>query len=132
MAAKNAMEQLWGTTPKATRWLYEAMIKPIITYGAIIWAHKIPLNYKPLVRIQRLALLCLGHFPKRIPTAGLEVATHYLPLQLEAQNHAEKTALRIRGRNRRTWDGIGHGQHRGHLCFYNSDLPTSDLSLIHI
>ena len=29
MSAKSIMGQIWGTSPQATKWLYEAMIKPL-------------------------------------------------------------------------------------------------------
>ena len=44
----------------------------------------------------------------------------------QALNHAKKTAVRIRGRDRRTWDGIGLGQASGHLFFYNRKHPIPD------
>ena len=66
------------------------MIRPLISYGAIIWAHRIKPNNSQLLRLQRLSLLSLGHFPKSIPTRGLDVATNLLPLDLYVKEHAEK------------------------------------------
>jgi len=34
----NSLGKTWGPTPKLTRWLYTAIIRPQITYAAHIWA----------------------------------------------------------------------------------------------
>ena len=104
--------------------------KAILTYGAIVWAHKVTKNMKPLQRIQRLALLSLGHFPKSIPTKGLEIAANYTPLDLHIKEMAANTALRIKGRNKITWDGIGFNGRRGHLHHYiDNDFENIDYSM---
>ena len=126
MAAKSSFGKLWGPVPKATRWIYESMVRPIILYGAIIWAHKIPKNFKPLIRLQRLALMCLGSFAKSTPTKGLEIIFNYMPLDLLAKQEALKAALRLGSRNKKRWDGVGIGSKRGHLFYYPPPLDTMD------
>ena len=100
------------------KWLYEAMVKPVVLYGALVWAHKIPTNHKPLARLQRLAMLCLGFFLRSTPMLGLQIALNYMPLDILAKEEAAKAAIRIKGRNSQLWDGIGNGDLRGHLFHY--------------
>ena len=98
-AARNAIGKLWGPGLKQMRWIYETMVRPILTYGSIVWAHRATIYIKYLQRAQRLALLCLGAFAKSTPTLGLEIIYGYMPLDLKAQMDAECTALRIKNRN---------------------------------
>ena len=115
MAAKNAVGQLWGPSLRTMRWVYEAIVRPMITYGSVVWAHKIPVTYPPLQRIQRLALLSMGQFLKSTPTAGLEVLLNVLPLDLYVKQEARSTAARLGGVAPDGWDGVGHGRKRGHI-----------------
>ena len=39
-AAKNAIGKIWGPSLENMKWMYESMVRPIITYGAIVWAHR--------------------------------------------------------------------------------------------
>ena len=106
MAAKAAFGKLWGPIPAAIKWIYEAMIKPIILYGSLVWAHKTSQHYKRLIRIQHLAMLCTGCYPRSTPTLGLEVILDYQPLDIRARVEAAKAAARIEGRNTIRWEGI--------------------------
>ena len=72
-AAKNAIGKMWGPSLENMKWMYESMVRPIITYGAIVWAHRAKTYLKYLNRVQRIALLCLGAFAKSTPTLGLEI-----------------------------------------------------------
>ena len=38
----------WGITPKVMNWLYTAVVRPIVTYGSLVWANK--LEEKTLVK----------------------------------------------------------------------------------
>ena len=126
MAYKAAIGKLWGPSPSASHWTYMTMIKPLVLYGAIVWAHRIPNNFKPLIRLQRLALLCLGHFPRSTPTHGLEVILNYTPLDLLAREKAALTAHRTYGCNPARWDGLGTGQKRGHLYLARTDWTDTN------
>ena len=71
-------------------------------------------------------MLCLGNFFPSTPTKGLEVCLHLMPLDLVIREAAEKASIRIRGRNRTTWDGYGQGTKRGHLSHYPKVNLTID------
>ena len=57
MSTRSAIGKLWGPSVKSTRWIYEAMVHPILLYGAIVWAHKLKPNNKNQLRLQRLSLI---------------------------------------------------------------------------
>ena len=106
-AARLAIGKTWGTSIRTSKWLYEAVVRPMILYGSVVWAFRILRPFHPLVRVQRLMLLPLGSFVKSTPTAGLEVIFGPRPLCLLAQTEARMAAIRIQGRNPTSWDGVG-------------------------
>ena len=99
----------------------------MVSYGAIVWAHRIGAHCIPLARIQRLALLLMGHFLRSTPTAGLEVLFNLLPIDLFVKREAEAAAARIKGIVPLGWDGLGNGNRRGHLYLAGQhDAPATD------
>ena len=126
MSTRSSIGKLWGPTPKSTRWLYEAMVRPVFLYGALVWAHKIKANSKYVLRLQRLAMLCLGSFAPSTPTRGLEVIFNFIPLHLKAKEAAAKAAVRIQGRNTSRWDSLGRADLRGHLRYYKTNWGPID------
>ncbi|XP_053985493.1 uncharacterized protein LOC128879941 [Hylaeus volcanicus] len=106
----------WGMTPPTTKWIYEAIIVPRITFGNIVWwqtSNMITATTK-LDSIQGTALRrTFGTF-KTTPTRELEALTNCPPLLLlldtKIKELAMKTAMRLHG-----WDdwedtGKGHSQ----------------------
>ena len=111
---KKAIGQLWGPSPAMMRWMYTGIIRPTLTYGAIIWANKCPRHTKALDRLQRLAMLNATHILRSAPTRGLEVIMGIPPLHLYLSKMAECAYMRNRGRFSIGWDGIGDAG-LGHL-----------------
>lgn len=64
----------WGLTPTVLMWIYKAIIKPMLSYAAIIWWPRCQLSTvrKALEKVQRLALLGVTAAMKSTP-AALEV-----------------------------------------------------------
>ena len=119
---RNAVGKLWGPSQKVIKWMYETMIVPIVTYGAVVWAHRAHFYRKYLNRVQRVAMLAMGAFARSTPTMGLELLYDFMPLDIRATVAATKAANRIQGRNIVRWDSVGHGVRRGHLYYV---LPHS-------
>ena len=126
MGARTIMSKLTGVSPSAARWIYQSMVRPIVLYGAIVWAHKVPPSFKPFIRLQRLAMLGTGSYLKSTPTLGLEVTLNYTPLDILAKMEAFKASARISERNLSQWDGIGFGSRRGHLYLSSRDWGNID------
>ena len=66
------------------RWAYIGVVRPMLTYGTVVWAQATKDNKTcaNLRKLNRLALMTLGHFPQSTPTAGLEIITGVPPLPL--------------------------------------------------
>ena len=97
--------QKWGLDPDKVRWIYEAIVRPMVMYGAIVWAHKIgTTQQKGLERLQRLCLLPMAHPMRSTPTKAMEAITGLMPLDLlcqrvrqPKQEHAPKHTARKHG-----------------------------------
>ncbi len=98
---KNAMGKLWGTAPKLTRWLFTGIVRPALTYGALVWCSvcKDKTIINELMKLNRLALISLGHLRHSTPTAGLEVINHVMPLHRWIMHEAVAAYVRTQGNN---------------------------------
>ena len=46
--------QKWGLSPEKTLWIYKAIIRPIMSYGSLVWAHRLNKTLETaLNRLQR-------------------------------------------------------------------------------
>jgi ribonuclease HI len=90
MATKAAMGKLWGIPPNSMRWVYLGIVRPSLLYGSLVWSKICDTAWarKELTRLNRLALLTMGHFRKGTPTAGLEMIAHVPPLDLTVKFEA--------------------------------------------
>jgi ribonuclease HI len=125
MKIKLAIGQLWGPSPALMRWTYTGIIRPMLSYGSIIWAHRSYRHNKALNKLQRLAMLNVTHILRSAPTMGLEVIMGIPPLDLYFQSLAAATYERIKSRNAPEWDGLGSRGRFGHLNVwskYNKSL----------
>lgn len=87
----------WGCQPKIMLWMYNIMVKPIITYGAIVWSERMKYlkAQKDLGSIQRLACLCITGGMRSCPTAGMEALLDLIPIHMVLEQRAEETLLRL-------------------------------------
>ena len=88
----------WGLSPKIILWLYKTVIRPMVTYGAVVWwpRTKTGTAINKLQRIQRQACLAITGCMKTTPTAALEVMLDLPPLHLYVKEEAAMTALRLK------------------------------------
>lgn len=88
----------WGLQPKLIHWLYTAVVRPIITYGALVWWEA--MNKRTyvgrLAKVQRLAAIGTTGAQRSTPQAALDVLLNLLPLDLYIKGLAAKSALRLR------------------------------------
>lgn len=115
MKIKLAVGKLWGPSPTLMRWTYTGIIRPMLSYGSIIWAHKSHRHQKALNKLQRLAMLNTTHILKSAPTLGLEVIMGLPPLDLYFRSLAAASFERIKLRTNSNWDGLGNRGRKGHL-----------------
>jgi len=99
LKVSNAMGKIWGMPPHHMKWAYTGIIRPALTYGSLVWSKVCELEWvkKALNRLNRLALLTLGHFRRSTPTAGLEVICDLMPLDLHIKSVSALAEWRTRG-----------------------------------
>ncbi len=117
MQLKPVLGKTWSPKPKYTKWLYEGVILPMLSYGAIVWASSLSKqnNQTKLKKLQRLGLISIANVRKSTPTAALEIIYNIAPLHLQIQEKAINTYLRLGAAQRPNWaphkkDQIGHLQ----------------------
>lgn len=111
----------WGLTPKTTLWLYNTIIRPSITYGALVWwpRTKQVTTINKLQKLQRLAGVAVTGCMRTAPTAALEALIGLTPLHLYAQQEAAASAYRLRALN--LWDQDTQAQHTTIIGEYADD-----------
>jgi ribonuclease HI len=94
---RRAVGGSWGLSPRSMHWIYTAIVRPILCYGALLWAPALKAKacVDHLQKIQRMACLCISGVMRSAPTAALEVALRMLPINIHAQMLARKTHLRL-------------------------------------
>ncbi|XP_049868121.1 uncharacterized protein LOC126368267 [Pectinophora gossypiella] len=108
---KRLMGKTWGLSPKITLWLYNTVIKPLLTYGAVVWWPRTELSttITKLQQFQRLACSAITGCMRTTPTAALEVILSLPPLDLIVKQEATMAAMRLR--NTGIWNTNGIGPH---------------------
>ena len=44
MRCKRAVGPTWGLIPRSCKWIYEKAIRPILSYGSLVWINAIQKN----------------------------------------------------------------------------------------
>ena len=85
-----SLDKYWGPRPKLVKWIFTAVVKPRLTYAALVWAHSIQTISKKqrLGQVNRLASMMLTPTRKNAPTAALEIIHDLIPLELALQETA--------------------------------------------
>jgi ribonuclease HI len=97
MMIRPLLRRTWSPKPIYTRWLYEGVIIPMLTYGSAVWGHaaqKVTIR-KKLSSLQRIGLTAITFVPKGTPTMGMELIYDLPPLHLRIQECALGTFLRL-------------------------------------
>ena len=87
----------WGLKPRVIYWIYTMMIRPILTYGSIVWwpRSKLGICKRELLKVQRIACVAAtGAFPTT-PTAAMELILGLVPLHIVIQVEASKALHRL-------------------------------------
>ena len=73
-ALASSMGAIWGPAPEKILWIWNMVVKPAVCYGSLVWAPYLKQRHKDkLNKLQRLALLKIGHVRKSTPGAGLDL-----------------------------------------------------------
>jgi len=134
----SALGNAFGPKPLLMRWAYLSIVRPMLSYAAIAWAKEAHRFTKKFERLQRLAATCFCNTKRSTPTLALELLYDLQPLDLHIKAQALNSYIRIQGRNKPGWDGVGKKLGRsGHLTWCKKELAlagitnlTSDVSPI--
>ena len=95
--SKQLIGKKWGLKPKLIHWIYTAVVRPILTYGCVVWWTA--LNKKTylenITKVQRLACLFITGAMRSTPTSALEVMLGLHTLDLFCQSNAAKKTIRL-------------------------------------
>lgn len=110
-----AVGKTWGLAPKVMHWLYTAVVRPALTYGAIVWWPRVKLVTcrQRLARVQRLAAVAITGAIRTTPTAALDVMCGLFPLEIYIKKIAMETAYRLQ--IARQWKRRIHGTKHGEI-----------------
>ena len=127
-ALRNSIGKEWGPGPEQILWIWEAVVKPTLLYGSLVWAHSLTKTTRnALNKLQRLALMGMGHFRQSTPESGLDVIMGTLPLDLAVLGAALKARIRTKDKIPLTWNGKGIRNKSSH--FKTLDDIIADLGL---
>ena len=104
----NIAHTTWGPRPKLMRWVYRCVVRPKITYGALVWAFSVKtkgLRLK-LRRLNRLGISTYARVHRSSPSRGLEIITDTFPLHLYLQKEAVCAYVRLRNVLTLRWTGL--------------------------
>lgn len=111
-ACRRTFGRRWGLQPKMVLWMYTAVVRPIMTHGALVWWPALTKGYNQtkLGRIQRTAGIGVTGALRSTPTQALSVLLHLLPIDLHIKSQALQTALRLRESGCWKARPYGHGR----------------------
>ena len=85
----NITRTSFGPCPQLMRWAYTGIVRPMLSYGAIAWAHEINTDHlkDKLQKLNRLAINTFAVIPRSTPTRYLEIALDIMPLDTVSYTH---------------------------------------------
>ena len=97
----------FGPCPKLMRWAFTGMVRPMLAYGALVWAHELNQQYikDALQKINRLAINTFCVVARSTPTKALEVILDVTPLHIFCRATATATFFRIHKSLEFGWSG---------------------------
>ena len=104
MQCTQIVGKTWGIKPSMMKWIYTAMIRPIMLYARVSWAGGLNKKYlgKKLTKMQRLACLMISSVFPGTPTGALEILLSITPIEEFLLAEA------VRGSYRITVSGLWH------------------------
>ena len=114
---RRSVGKTWGITPKITWWMYTAIIRPTITYAAVIWWSRAEqkTTSNKLEHIQRLACLYITGAVRTAPTTALEIIIGLVPLPVYIKQEAMVSCHRMKINSQWVQTCCGHTGIGNHL-----------------
>ena len=141
MQSKRAVGPTWGLIPRSCKWIYEKAIRPILSYGSLVWINAIQKkhNQNALAKVERLALQITSAAMPSTPTIALNQLTNTIFITNYIEGEAAKSLLRVKAASHlaRENPAARKGDITPHAYAINQyinkiNLPKSDLDITHI
>lgn len=101
-------KDVWGPKPHLMRWVYRCVVRPMVLYGSVVWAHEAKRYADKLRQVNRLALCTLTKFPRSTPTRMLEIVADVFPLHIYLVKEAVCAFIRLLPMMRYNWAGFNN------------------------
>jgi len=126
--AKGVVGNTWGLTPNKSLWIHTAIIRPIMSYGGLVWAHNLnSTKQKQLKGLQRQILLAATGAMRSTPTSALEAMLGISPLHIYLQEVSTVAKARYYLTNPMVWKGQTHLQNGNSVKNFLKVLEESPL-----
>lgn len=104
-SVKRMFSSTWGLKTQLIRWLYTIVVRPVISYGCIVWWRRSQLvtAQRELQQLQRLVCIGASGALRTTPTAALEVLLDLPPLHLYLKQQATTAFWRLKASG--VWKG---------------------------
>ena len=117
------MRLLHGPKPRLMKWIYTGIIRPRLTYGAMIWGHcsKNKTMMKQLYNLNRAACMMITSTTRSTPQASLEILYNIQPLDIYLQEIGLTTYARLQTQLGKPWQSKSTFR-RPHISYWNNML----------
>ena len=129
MQCKRALGPTWGFTPTTMKWIYTAIVRPMLSYGAVVWINGLNTqrNINLLNSVQRLShIMTTGGLPSTSLVA-LDKILNFTPIEIYIEELATMGAARLKALN--TWEEQPSVTTKGRLTCHSKILNEIHLSL---
>ena len=127
------VSQRWGPGYTYMKWIYTAVIKPLITYACIVWAHPLKqTTYKSSInKVGRLMVAILSNTRQSTPRDALGVMFGIPPLDLDIQKEAISSIARNRHMMTLDWPGNLRDKpsYVGHLKYWETIAEANSIDI---
>jgi ribonuclease HI len=126
MMIRSTVAREWGLSPDKIVWIWQTLVRPKLSYGAICWAEPSTLNnlsiQASLNKLQRLALSLVASSMKSTPMRSMEMILAIPPLHIFLEESALNARLRTSEVVTPSWNGETNLIRQGHILSHDNTL----------
>ena len=100
LQCRQIVGRTWEIKPSMMKWIYTAMIRPIMLYACMSWAGGLSKKYlaRKITKVKRLACLMISSAFPGTPTGALEILLNITPIEKffwlrQCEDHTESLLL---------------------------------------
>ena len=109
-ACQRLYGRTWGLQPRMNYWSFLTIIRPMVTYAAVLWWPKTEEKAAQIIlqKVQRIACLGITGAMRTCPTAAMKTLLGLSPLHLHIKREAAATALKLQEGLIKPGNMVGH------------------------